>query len=165
LLEVSRQNEDGIQLDIAELDLADVTHQVTDACRPLAEHRGVVLLDRTEQPVPVRGDAKRLAQALNHLVVNAIKFTAPGGRITVDSTGDGEPELTITDTGPGIPAEDLPHVFDQFFRSATADVMAVQGPGLGLAIVKSIIDAHHGSVHLESEPGVGTSVRFTLQRP
>ena len=165
LLQVSRQNEEGIQLDVADLDLADVTHQVTAACRPLADHRGVVLLDRTERPVPARGDVKRLSQALNHRVVNAIEFTAAGGTITVDSTGDGAPEITITDTGTGISPEDMPHVFDQFFRSATADKMAVQGPGLGLAIVKSIIDAHHGSVHLESEPGVGTSVRITLQRP
>jgi len=162
LLLVARLTEEGMELDLAELDLADLAHQVTTACRPLADHKEVTLRDRTAGPVPARGDARRLAQALNHLVVNAIKFTAPGGEIIVESTAVGEPELTITDDGVGIPAEDLTHVFDRFYRCASADVMAVQGPGLGLAIVKSIIDAHHGSIHLESVPGVGTTVRLTL---
>jgi signal transduction histidine kinase len=165
LLTVARLTEDGLQLDLGEVDLAELAHQVTSACRPLAEHKDVKLRDRTESPVPARGDAKRLSQALNHLIVNAIKFTAPGGEISVNSITDGEPELIITDTGVGIPATDLPHVFDRFFRSAAADSMAAPGPGLGLAIVRSIIDAHHGSIHLHSEQGIGTTVRVTLPRP
>jgi signal transduction histidine kinase len=164
LLLVARLTEEGMQLDLAELDLADVVHQVVIGCRPLAEHRHVRLVDHTQQPTPTRGDAKRLAQALNHLVVNAIKFTGAGGEITMRCTAADEPELIITDTGMGIAREDLPHVFDRFYRCAAADVMAVPGPGLGLAIVKSIIDAHHGSIHLESEPNVGTTVRLTLPR-
>jgi signal transduction histidine kinase len=165
LLTVARLTEDGLQLDLGEVDLAELAHQVTSACRPLAEHKDVKLRDRTESPVPARGDAKRLSQALNHLIVNAIKFTAPGGEISVNSITNGEPELIITDTGVGIPATDLPHVFDRFFRSAAADSMAAPGPGLGLAIVRSIIDAHHGSIHLHSEQGIGTTVRVTLPRP
>jgi signal transduction histidine kinase len=164
LLLVARLTDEQIQLDLTEVDLADLVHQAIAACRPLAEHREVKLRDRTERPVPARGDAKRIAQALNHLMVNAIKFTDPGGEITVASTSDGEPELTITDNGVGIAADELPHVFDRFYRCQAAEVMAAQGPGLGLAIVKSIIDAHHGSVHLDSEPGVGTTVRVTLPR-
>ncbi|AGL21583.1 GAF domain-containing sensor histidine kinase [Actinoplanes sp. N902-109] len=165
LLTVARLHDDGLDLDLAEVDLAELAHQVVLSCRPLAEHREVKLRDRTASPVHVRGDAKRLNQALNHLIVNALKFTAPGGEIAVTSTNDGEPELTITDTGVGIPAGDLPHVFDRFFRSASADTMAVPGPGIGLAIVRSIIDAHHGSIHLDSEPGIGTTVRLILPRP
>jgi signal transduction histidine kinase len=162
LLLVARLTDETMKLDVTELDLADLTLQVVTGCRPLAEHKKVVLRDLTGGPVPSRGDAKRLTQALNHLVVNAIKFTAPGGGITVEAVDSGEPELIITDTGIGIAEDDLPHVFDRFYRSAAADVMAVQGPGLGLAIVKSIIEAHHGSVHLESEAGTGTTVRLTL---
>ncbi|GIM97840.1 GAF domain-containing sensor histidine kinase [Paractinoplanes toevensis] len=162
LLLVARLTDEAMELDITELDLADLTHQVTTGCRVLAEHKNVRLGDRTQGPVPARGDPKRLTQALNHLVVNAIKFTGEGGEIIVAATGDGEPEMTITDNGVGISSEDLPHVFDRFYRCASADLMAVQGPGLGLAIVKSIIEAHHGSVHLSSEPGVGTTVRLTL---
>jgi signal transduction histidine kinase len=165
LLAVARLHHDGMDLDLAEVDLAELAHQVVLSCRPLAEARDVKLRDRTASPVLVRGDAKRLQQALNHLVVNAIKFTAADGEITVSSTNTGEPELIITDTGVGIPANELPHVFDRFFRSAAADAMAAPGPGVGLAIVRSIIDAHHGSIHLDSEPGTGTTVRFTLPKP
>jgi signal transduction histidine kinase len=164
LLQVARQNDDVVRLDLGELDLADLTHQVIAACRPLAEHKKVMLWDRTARPAPARGDAKRLAQALNHLVVNAIKFTRPGGEITVDSATGPEAELIISDSGMGIDSDDLPHVFDRFYRCATADVMAVPGPGLGLSIVKSIIEAHHGSIHVSSEPDVGTTVRLTLPR-
>jgi signal transduction histidine kinase len=131
----------------------------------LAEHKEVKLRDRTERPVPARGDAKRLGQALNHLVVNAIKFTAAGGEITVNTSDADEPELVITDTGVGIVSDDLPHVFDRFYRSAAADSMAAQCPGIGLAIVRSIIEAHHGTIRVESEPGLGTTVRLTLPRP
>jgi signal transduction histidine kinase len=164
LLLVARLTEDGLQLDLAEVDLAELTHQVTSACRPLADHKEVKLRDRTESPVPARGDAKRLGQALNHLVVNAIKFTAAGGEIAVDASAEDEPELLITDTGVGIAADDLPHVFDRFFRSASADQMATPGPGLGLAIVRSIIDAHHGTIRVHSEPGIGTTARVTLPK-
>jgi signal transduction histidine kinase len=164
LLQVARLTDDGLQLDMAEVDLAELVHQVCSACRPLAEEKRVTLRDRTEWPVLARGDARRLAQALNHLVVNAIKFTAPDGAIRVgaDTGATGEPELIIVDDGVGIAAHDLPHVFDRFFRAASADAMASPGPGLGLAIVRSIIDAHHGSIHVLSEPGAGTTVRVTL---
>jgi signal transduction histidine kinase len=165
LLLVARLSDDGLRLDLAELDLAELAHQVTSACRPLAEHREVKLRDRTEGPVPARGDAKRLGQALNHLLVNAIKFTESGGEIMISTNAADEPELIIIDTGVGIPEADLPHVFDRFFRRANADTMATQGPGLGLAIVRSIIDAHHGSIHVTSEPGIGTTVRLTLPKP
>ncbi len=165
LITVARLNDEGTELDFAELDLAELAHQVTSACRPLAEHKDVVLTDGTRGPVLARGDARRLAQVLNHLVVNAIKFTGAGGRIAVGAGTDGEPELTITDTGMGIGADDLPHIFDRFYRSASADSMAAPGPGLGLAIVRSIIEAHHGSIRVQSEPGVGTTVWITLPRP
>jgi signal transduction histidine kinase len=165
LLTVARLNDGEVELDLVELDLAELAHQVATACRPLAEHRSVTLRNLTERPVPARGDSRRLGQALNHLIVNAIKFTPAGGEIIIRGTGDDEPELVITDTGVGIPAAELPHVFDRFFRSTAADRMAVQGPGLGLSIVNLIIDAHHGSIHLESEAGVGTTVRLTLPKP
>ncbi len=165
LLLVARLSDDRMRLDLAELDLAELAHQVTSACRPVAEHRQVKLTDRTASPVRALGDAKRLAQALNHLVVNAVKFTEPGGEIVISTTDADEPELVIVDTGLGISPSDLPHLFDRFFRSSAAETMATQGPGLGLAIVRSIIDAHHGSIHVTSEPGIGTTVRLTLPKP
>ncbi|MGA5305419.1 GAF domain-containing sensor histidine kinase [Nucisporomicrobium flavum] len=165
LLTVARLSDESVELDLTEIDLAELVHHVTLSCRPLAEHREVKLRIRCAEPVPARGDAKRLGQALNHLIMNAIKFTAAGGEISVTTTAGDEPEVVITDTGVGIPADELPHVFDRFFRSATADAMATPGPGLGLAIVRSIIDAHHGSIHVASEPGIGTTVRIILSKP
>ncbi|AGZ46697.1 sensor histidine kinase [Actinoplanes friuliensis] len=165
LLSVARLNGEGVDLDVVELDLAELAHQVTTSCRPLAEHREITLLNSTERPILARGDARRLGQALNHLIVNAIKFTSPGGEITICGTEGDEPEIIIRDTGVGIPAAELPHLFDRFFRSAAADQMAVQGPGLGLSIVRLIIDAHHGSIHVDSEPGIGTAIRLTLPKP
>jgi len=111
----------------------------------------------------VYGDTARLSHALHHLIFNAVKFTGAGGTITVRTDGDDpEPTLTITDTGVGIPAADLPHLFDRFYRTADADTRADQGAGLGLSIAKAIIDAHHGSLHVSSEPGHGTTVRIVL---
>jgi signal transduction histidine kinase len=162
LLLAARLNEDGMRLDLADLDLAELAHEVTSGCRPMADDREVKLSDRTDGPVPVRGDLKRLGQALNHLLVNAIKFTEPGGEIVLSVAGGDEPELVIADSGVGIPEADLPHLFDRFYRSAAADRMAAQGPGLGLAIVRSIIDAHRGTIQVTSEPGIGTTVRLTL---
>ncbi len=165
LVTVARLNDGGMRLDLVGLDLAELAHQVVTACRPLAEHREVSLHNLMDHPVPARGDSRRLSQALNHLVVNAIKFTSPGGEIILRGTAADEPELVITDTGVGIPAAELPHVFDRFFRSTAADRSATPGPGLGLSIVNLIIEAHHGSIHLDSEPGVGTTVRLTLPKP
>jgi signal transduction histidine kinase len=165
LLTVARLHEGEVALDLVEVDLAELAQQVCTSCRPLAEHRDVALHDLMDRPVLARGDVRRLGQALNHLIVNAIKFTAPGGKIIVRGTDGTEPELVIVDTGVGIPPAELPHVFDRFFRSTAADRMAAPGPGLGLSIVNLIIDAHHGSIHLDSAPGVGTTVRLTLPKP
>jgi signal transduction histidine kinase len=165
LLLVARLGEDGMRLDVAELDLAELAHQATSACRKMADDREIKLRDRTERPVPALGDTKRLGQALNHLIINAIKFTEPGGEVVISTGESDEPELVIVDTGVGIPAADLPHLFDRFYRSAAADSMAAPGPGLGLAIVRSIIDAHQGTLRVTSEPGIGTTIRVTLPKP
>ncbi|MET7420159.1 ATP-binding protein [Dactylosporangium sp. NPDC005555] len=85
--------------------------------------------------------------------------------ITVTTTADPRPALSIVDTGVGVPAEDLPHVFDRFHRSSTADHLASQGAGLGLTIVKAIIEAHHGDITVTSTQGQGTAVRLTLPCP
>jgi signal transduction histidine kinase len=162
LLLVARLNSDGMRLELAPLDLAELARHVAATCRPLAEHKQVNLRDHTQAPAPARGDAKRLGQALNHLVVNAIKFTAAGGEITISVGDPDRPELIITDTGVGISAADLPHLFERFFRGGSADDLAASGSGLGLFIVRSIVDAHHGTIHIASDPGVGTTVRMSL---
>jgi signal transduction histidine kinase len=153
----------GSDLHVAAIDLAELTHQVTLASRPLAEAKQLTLTHQTHDSRLILGDAKLVSQALHHLIFNAVKFTNPGGRITVttDNHAD-EPTVIITDTGVGIPTADLPHLFDRFYRSTHAETRADQGTGLGLSIVKAIIDAHHGSMHIDSEPSIGTTVRIIL---
>jgi signal transduction histidine kinase len=130
--------------------------------QPLAEESGVTLDSRTT-PLIVPGDRASLAQVVGNLVENAIRYNRPGGDVRVRLEGrDGSAELTVADSGIGIPAVDLPHVFDRFYRVDKARTRAAGGTGLGLAIVKTLVDAHGGTVTLESTPGVGTTVRVRM---
>ncbi|MDR7274465.1 GAF domain-containing sensor histidine kinase [Catenuloplanes atrovinosus] len=164
LLLVARLHEDGLELSSTSADLSELVYQVTVASRPLAEHKGITVVEHTGAPIPISGDPQRLSQAFSHLMFNAIKFTPEGGRIAVATSGDEEPTLTIMDTGVGIPRADLPYLFDRFHRSSTSDLLATQGSGVGLTIVKAIIDAHGGTIAIESEPDEGTTVCVTLPR-
>jgi signal transduction histidine kinase len=105
-------------------------------------------------------DRDRILQVFTNLVGNAIKFTPVGGAVTVraEKLGD-EVWLSVTDTGPGVPAEDLPHVFDRFWQ---AKKTARLGTGLGLSIAKGIVEAHGGRIWVESKVGVGSTFFFTL---
>lgn len=134
--------------------------------KPLAEERGQLLVwVQPEIPVVINGDAQRLKQLLLNLLDNAIKYTGPGGTVTMNlDMADKEAVMTITDTGRGIPAADVPHIFDRFFRhSRSTSDKTVQGFGLGLAIVKWIVDSHNGSIEATSEPEKGTT--FTVRLP
>ena len=111
----------------------------------------------------VRGDRHRLRQVLLNLTDNAIKYNQANGRVTVNLVcRNGNAELTVTNTGPGIPPEKLPRVFERFYRGDTAHSDAVEGCGLGLSIVDSIIKAHGGSVRVESDPARLTTVKASL---
>jgi signal transduction histidine kinase len=114
----------------------------------------------------VNGDAGQLQRALRHLVQNAIKFTGPGGRIGCRlGAGDGtagEAVVSVTDTGIGIPENDLPGLFTPFHRAANAMDRAVQGAGLGLAIVHNIVAEHGGAVAVRSRVDEGSTFTVTL---
>jgi heavy metal sensor kinase len=116
------------------------------------------------QPVRVYGDSDRLRQLLLNLVTNAIKYTPAGGKVTLDLTNrDGYAWLSVTDTGIGIPAEDLPHIFDRFYRVDKARDRKMGGFGLGLSIVGWIVEAHRGRITARSAVGKGST--FTVQLP
>jgi signal transduction histidine kinase len=139
----------------------ELLRAAADAARTRAhdKHLELSVAEETDLP-PVAVDAERLGHALNNLVDNALAWTEAGGRITL-SAAAGEPgmvRLTVQDTGVGIPAEYLPHVFDKFFRIPERG----HGTGLGLAIVREIVTAHHGRVSCESEPGQGTTFHLDL---
>jgi hypothetical protein len=116
------------------------------------------------EPVPaIVGDRGRLAQVLDNLISNALKFTPEGGTVEVRTRADDEHAmLEVSDTGIGISPEDQPRLFERFFRSSKADEQAIPGTGLGLAIVKAIVEAHSGRIEVESREGEGTTFRVRL---
>jgi signal transduction histidine kinase len=122
-----------------------------------ASHRLSVSID--DEVGSVLGDPGELERLLLSLLSNAIKFTPPGGEIVVsaDSSGDGT-TIVVSDTGLGIPENDVAEVFNPFFRSAVADRRAIPGTGLGLPIAKTIVEQHGGTISCESEPGQGTRI-------
>ncbi len=114
-------------------------------------------------PAVVQGDADRLKQLLVNLLDNALKYTPSEAPITVElARSGGEAVLTLRDAGPGIPPEDLPHVFERFYRADHARSRDPGGSGLGLAIARWIVEQHEGDISIDSTPGVGTTVTVRL---
>ena len=156
------RTEGGIALDAAPLDLAEVA---TDVHRQLGAAAQAKELTVTFHAASawVRGDRTQLARALRKLMENAIKFTPPGGSVRCRLSADEKTvTVAVTDTGIGIPAEDVPGLFTPFHRAGNAMDQAVQGPGLGLAIVRDIVRDHGGSVAVQSVVGRGSTFTLTL---
>lgn len=168
------------QLDKSDVDLHVLAHAAIRTAEPMAAGRDVRLsLAETDDPALVWGDPVRLGQALDNLISNAVKFTPPGGRVAVtlgiaddgpeDADGDDVDSaerhayLVVTDTGVGIPADEVDKLFGRFFRASTATRNAVPGVGLGLSITRAIALAHEGRIRVASTVGEGTT--FTLELP
>jgi signal transduction histidine kinase len=166
LLELSKLDSGLVALDLRPDDLRAVVENAIQQAEPVANRKGVELqMHLPDEPVRQLHDPPRIGQVLSNLIGNAIKFTAPGGRIDVDldRTSEGA-VLSVTDTGEGIPPDELPHVFERFWRGAHNPQQRGVGSGLGLSIVKSIVDMHEGTVSIQSSLGVGTRVKVDLPR-
>jgi signal transduction histidine kinase len=147
------------------LDLAELTQKTVKGLQVLAEKNGITLDMNLEGPLEIIGDEAKLRQVIINLVDNAIKYTPEGGRVMVDTyRGKNEAILKVSDTGIGIPAEDIPRIFDRFFRVDKARSRATGGTGLGLSIAHRIILLHNGSIQVDSREGKGTTfyVHFPL---
>lgn len=146
----------------------EVREAVERVVKPLAvAARGAVIEVAVPQALRVLADPDRLAQVLRNLVANALAHTPPGGWVHVcarELAEDGRRmvELRVSDTGPGIAAADLPHVFERFYRGDRSRSRATGGAGLGLAITRRLVEAHGGRISAESPPGEGATLRFTL---
>ncbi|HEV2592086.1 MAG TPA: ATP-binding protein [Gaiellaceae bacterium] len=162
LLFVARLDEGRVQLTEASVDVAELLRQAADTAQPMATGRNVGLTVDA-RPVPaVRADRERLAQMIDNLVANAVKFTPEGGTVTLRAhDGDGQVHVEIADTGIGIPPDELERLFERFFRASTARE-EMPGTGLGLAISQSIAEAHGTRLEVESEVGRGTTFSFSL---
>ncbi|WP_330347241.1 sensor histidine kinase [Streptomyces sp. NBC_00582] len=142
----------------------DLLAQVAAAHRVAAQDAGVTLRTGTDGTPWLDADPVRLRQALGNLVANAVRHTPPGGTVTLGARRDGgEAVLTVGDTGTGIAAEDLPYVFDRFWRAEKSRSRRTGGSGLGLAIVRQLVAAHGGTAEAASTPGTGST--FTLRLP
>jgi len=142
----------------------DVAQMARDACelfQPAAEDRGVTIRVLASETAVVPGDNRKLHQALANLLDNAVKYTPRGGTVTVsvEQTGDAV-AVAVADTGPGIAADDLPHIFDRFYRADQS--RAKPGNGLGLNLVRAVVNAHHGRIDVASRPNEGATFTMTL---
>ncbi|MCC6178562.1 MAG: HAMP domain-containing histidine kinase [Chloroflexi bacterium] len=165
LLTLARSDRDDLVLAVAPFDAATVAADLVRRLRPLAAERGVTLDPHTYDPPPiVEADPDRFQQILLILLDNAIRHSPIGGRVDVTIRQQGGDVLVeVADTGSGIAPEQLPRVFDRFYRADPSRTRAAGGTGLGLAIAKTLVEAHGGTLSLTSTVGVGT--RATVRLP
>jgi len=162
LLDLSRLESEGFQLQREMVDVTALAREVVDAWQERASGRGLALAARIEPGLAVMADRRLLRQALDNLVDNATKYVSEG-RVEIEARTVPEGvELVVADTGEGIPREDQGRVFERFYRVEKGRARSRGGTGLGLAIVKHVAEVHGGRVELESAPGQGASFRIVL---
>ena len=171
LMDISEAESGTMQLQRESVALGDVVARATDLYREVADAKGVTMIVRTatgaqdttsQHDAVVMGDRTRLEQVAANLIDNALKYTPPGGRVEVEIGADDQAAiLRVRDSGPGIPAAEMPRIFDRLFRGDTS--RTERGLGLGLSLVKAVVEAHGGTVSVESEPGRGAL--FTVRLP
>ena len=150
-----------LQMTVKRCDLAEIAGAASDSLAGQFEAAGISI-ERQLTGVQVLGDAGRLHQVITNLLTNSLKFAPPGGRVVIQAEpADGGARLQVTDTGIGIPADELPRIFDRFWRGSQAGHVA--GSGVGLAVVAELARAHGGQLVAASEPGCGTQI--TLMMP
>jgi signal transduction histidine kinase len=168
LLDFSRiESGKGLKLKFEPIRLVEVVEDASMTLSQQLEEKRITFENRLDPDTPqLLIDRNRLVEVFINLIGNGVKFTPPGGMITIDSRGLTEKrenlKVVVTDTGVGISPEDLSKVFDRFYQGQTTQTGVVMGTGLGLAITKEIIEGHHGSIHAESKLGSGASFVFTL---
>ncbi|KAF0116486.1 MAG: PAS/PAC sensor Signal transduction histidine kinase [Rhodospirillaceae bacterium] len=170
ILDVTKVGSGHMALDADEIDLVEIIETCVRMIHIRAEHAGLSLMTNVDAGVPrLLADRMRVKQMLLNLLSNAMKFTPPGGRISISAYEDETNEgivIRITDTGIGMKAEDIPRALAPFVQLETGIARRYEGPGLGLALVKSLVELHEGTFTLTSTPGKGTQaeIRFPSSR-
>ena len=164
LLELSRIEREGFQLTIERVDLHQIVHDVLHTLEKNAAKKRISLAYENGRSCIIEGDRLRIQQILFNLVTNAISYTPPRGKVTVTLSEENDHvKLSVNDTGIGIEKEEIPRIFERFYRVDKARSRNSGGTGLGLAIVKHLVDAHKGDIVVDSELGKGSC--FTVLLP
>ena len=160
LLDLSAAESGALRLDPGRLDLRTVVARSADLYREVAEEKRIDVVLDLPAPVEIEADAVRLGQAVNNLLDNALKYTPPGGRVTLGAGSDpGGAFLIVADNGPGVPPAEREAIFRRLYRGDAS--RSQRGLGLGLSLVKAIVESHHGTVAVDDAPGGGA--RFTVR--
>jgi signal transduction histidine kinase len=161
LLDTARIEAGRLSIERKREEVTPLVAETREAFQPAAEEKSIRLETEVPQEIPaVYGDHRRILQVLSNIVGNAIRFTPEGGRITLRAESRvTKVRFSVSDTGPGIPEEDLEHIFDRFWQARRAKKA---GAGLGLAIAKGVVEAHGGRIWAESTVGVGSTFFFTI---
>jgi len=163
LLDISRIEAGKVAMEIQPIAVPTLFKEVDDLVRPLVEERQLTLTLQDGRVATVHADPQQLKRVLMNLLSNAIKYTPPHGTIRVELEEQRDQVfMRVRDTGAGIPTEDLPRVFDEFYRAKTPLNEQVKGTGLGLTLVKRIVEAHGGQIWAESHLGQGSTFVVTL---
>jgi signal transduction histidine kinase len=164
LLFLSQIQSGRMRMEFRSADLADIANCAVEELRPETQRKHINLAISATAIPRLAADPTRMAQLCDNLLSNAVKFTPDGGRVEVRLGRKGDQVvLAVADTGVGIPAADRERIFERFFRTAIATQEAIQGTGLGLAITKAIVEAHHGTITVDSDEGRGST--FTVCLP
>jgi signal transduction histidine kinase len=164
LFQVAQLDAGGLIVQPADCSLSDLISDTLESLSALARERGVALSGSVSPDIdPALLDAPRIGRVLTNLIGNALRHTPAGGSVTLTAHRDsGRILIDVVDTGEGISQEDLPHIFERFYRGEKSRNRGTGGAGLGLAIAQGIIRAHGGDISAESQPGVGTSFHVSL---
>lgn len=166
LLDITRVERGSLTVEMQPVTAGALIGAALRTLRPLVEQAGLSLDVDLQSSLPVvHADPERIAQVLSNLIGNAIKFTSHGGRVTVTAIErEGQVRVSVSDTGIGIPPEQLPHIFDRYWQASDSQIRS-RGAGLGLPIAQGIVQAHGGQLRAESADGQGSSFSFTLPVP
>ena len=167
ILDLSKMEAGMMEYRFVPVDLKRIADVSVNKVRLLADSKRVKLvIENVGERVWVHADASRIEQVLDNLLSNALKFSPQGGIVTLQMKADqqaGVLEVSVSDTGPGIAADDLQHIFERFYQGRTKAKSAAPGSGLGLTLAKRVVEAHGGRIWIESEAGKWTTVRFILR--
>jgi signal transduction histidine kinase len=165
ILDVCYIEEGGYVTQIEPLNLSDILNRTLEVVQPQAQDKNISMQVAIEDNLPLLNGNKSSIEAMFlNLIMNGIKYTLSGGQVSVSLRKDAPYlELKVSDTGIGIEDKNILRIFDKFYRERSERTKHISGTGLGLSIVKGVVDAHHGSIYVESEVGKGTT--FTVLLP